>query len=446
VTHIAESGLEAGFPVLRQRLERGDFSQCMQQTLSGRTLTVIHDPPADCMDCPLANKYSGRAGLTAPLIYEDGLFGILTVSVPAVYADDAEEHDLFSDVAGDLARSLYRNRMQEQLHRLDRIFTTIPQPMALVDATYRYQAVNDFYSELYATSKDDIIGRTPADFLGTTSFDNDIKPYLDRCLAGETVQYDIQVTFPGVGHQWMGMQYYPFHDASGTVTGVIVHGIDITRRKQTERQIQASLQEKETLLQEIHHRIKNNLQVVASLLKMQAKQFDDPQLQRALQECRNRIYALSAVHETLHRADSLSSIDLNAFLTRITHHLLQTYDGVSNRIRIQIQTNDIRVSVAIANPLGLIINELVSNAIEHAFSEHADGEIDITVDKPDPQTLLLNVSDNGVGMPANNNWPNQTSLGLQLVRTLVERQLDGSVELEIKEGTRFVIRFSIDSV
>ncbi len=231
VTMTASSGFDGGFEILRDLLKRGEYPTCMKQTLEQDTLVVVKNPPAECHDCPLAKEYAGRAGLTHRLAYGDNTYGILSVSVPGNFAFDAEEQDLFNELAEDLAFALHKIEIDHQIRRLNQIVTTIPQPMSFVSRDYRYLAVNDIYTEFYGTSQEQILGRTMADFCGVDLFEREIKPHLDRCLAGETVRYEVQVDFPTKDTRWMDMEYVPYQDEKGEVTGVISHGRDITEHK-----------------------------------------------------------------------------------------------------------------------------------------------------------------------------------------------------------------------
>ena len=218
---------------------------------------------------------------------------------------------------------------------------------------------------------------------------------------------------------------------------------DITERIKAEKEVQAALNEKETLLQEIHHRVKNNLQIVASLLKLQADQVDDVQVKEALKESQGRVYTMSAVHESLYKSENLSDINLKSYLTKITKTLLHTYQTGPGKVRLDINSEDIRLNIEKANPLGLIINELISNTLKYAFPDNTKGEINISARMEDDDLELI-VSDDGVGMPPAFDWKNANTLGLQMVMTLVENQLSGSITMESNKGTTFTIRLKTD--
>ena len=204
-----------------------------------------------------------------------------------------------------------------------------------------------------------------------------------------------------------------------------------------------SLKEKETLLQEIHHRVKNNMAVISSLLSLQAKNIEDSHVKDILKESQGRIYAMSAVHETLHGSENLSEIDLRNYLSKITNSVFQTFSTDREKVNLNSNLDDSHIRLNQAYPLGLVINELISNSLKYAFPDERKGEINVNMKKQD-QKLQLTVIDDGVGIPDDFDWKNSKSLGLKLVRTIVENQLDGSIDMESKNGTKFTIKFNID--
>ncbi len=237
---------------------------------------------------------------------------------------------------------------------------------------------------------------------------------------------------------------FPIFNPEGELTNVVLNWIDISVRKQAEEQIKASLKEKETLLHEIHHRVKNNMNVVSSLLKLQGNSVEDERIKEVLKESQGRIYAMSAVHESLYTTKNLAEIDLKSYLSKISATLIQTYSVNPGIVRFNIEGDGIILSIEKASPVGLIINELISNSLKYAFPENKQGEISVNLKKLDKE-LELTVMDNGVGISDTANWKNSDTLGLKLVRTLVENQLDGSINMESNNGTKFTIKFNIET-
>ncbi len=215
---------------------------------------------------------------------------------------------------------------------------------------------------------------------------------------------------------------------------------DITERKKYEEQIKSSLKEKEVLLSEIHHRVKNNMQIISSLLKLQSDQISDANDLEMIKDSQNRIKSMSLIHEKLYRSKDLSHIDFSDYITDLIRALFRSYGVSSDQIAITVDIKDIMLGIDFAIPCGLIINELVSNSIKHAFHEGTKGEISVSMHKAGEE-MLLTVSDNGVGIPDDYNIRDSESLGLKLVSMLSEDQLKGKLDYSITAGTRFNLKF-----
>jgi len=214
--------------------------------------------------------------------------------------------------------------------------------------------------------------------------------------------------------------------------------IDITERKQAEEKIKHSLREKEVLLREIHHRVKNNLQVVSSLLNLQSEHTKDEKYTELLKESQNRIRSMALIHEKLYQSESLADIDFKEYIESLVHGLVRTYK-TTDKVALKIDVKDISLGIDAAIPCGLIISELVSNSLKHAFPGRK-GNITITLYSSDGKVELV-VADNGIGIPDTVNIKKTETLGLDLVTTLVEGQLKGSIALDKTDGTAFYITF-----
>jgi PAS domain S-box-containing protein len=218
---------------------------------------------------------------------------------------------------------------------------------------------------------------------------------------------------------------------------------DITERKAAEEKLKTSLQEKEILLKEVHHRVKNNLQVVSSLLSLQSECIKDKQTVEMFRESQNRIKSMALIHEKLYRSKDISKINFSEYIRSLSGNLVRSYETVSG-VRLNLNVEDIYLGIDAAIPCGLIINELVSNSLKHAFpagSKSSEGEIKIEFLRDDNNKFELTVSDNGVGFPRDVDFQQTESLGLQLVRILTD-QLSGSIELHRSSGTKFIITFT----
>ncbi len=216
---------------------------------------------------------------------------------------------------------------------------------------------------------------------------------------------------------------------------------DITDRKQAEERINTSLQEKEILLKEIHHRVKNNLQIISSLLVLQSETSRNSQVDEVLMESRNRIHSMATIHEILCHSDNLARVDFAHYTRVLTNHLLHSYNINTKSVALKINIVDVPLSINTAIYCGLIINELVSNSLKYAFPANQTGEICIELSKAGDNQLILTVRDDGVGLPPGVDIKTAEGLGLQLVAMLTQ-QLEGKVELDRGRGTVCIIVFN----
>jgi two-component sensor histidine kinase len=215
---------------------------------------------------------------------------------------------------------------------------------------------------------------------------------------------------------------------------------EIAERMRVEAQIKSSLEEKVVLLQEIHHRVKNNLQIISSLLRLQSQQIHDPQALEVFLESQNRVRSMAMIHEMLYQSEDLSKIDFGTYVQGLASSLIRSYHSRSTALSLSVQVDPISLSPNDAVPCGLIINELITNSIKYAFPNGNAGQVHIAVQEGDNAYVTLVVSDNGIGFPQELDWRNSDSLGLQLVTSLVE-QLEGTIELHCEHGTEFEIGF-----
>ncbi|NYB53087.1 MAG: PAS domain S-box protein [Methanobacteriaceae archaeon] len=223
----------------------------------------------------------------------------------------------------------------------------------------------------------------------------------------------------------------------------VISLLDITERKNSEMKIKQSLKEKELLLREIHHRVKNNMQIISSLLNLQRSYINDDEADNLLQESQGRVKSMALVHEKLYQTTDLARINIAEYIRSLSMNLFHSY-SVKAGINLRLDVGEVFFGIDTAVPLGLIINELVSNSLKYAFQNQEEGQIMISLhEHPDNQTegqYLLTVKDDGIGFPDNLDFRNTHSLGLQLVNTLVN-QLDGTIELVKNKGTCFKIIF-----
>jgi PAS domain S-box-containing protein len=219
---------------------------------------------------------------------------------------------------------------------------------------------------------------------------------------------------------------------------------DITNRKAAEEKINASLREKEVLLKEIHHRVKNNLQVVSSLLNLQSRGIGDEETRRFFKESQHRVHSMALIHEQLYESEDLSRIDFPSYVGQLVAYLFRSYGVSLSRISLKTRIEELHFEVDVAVPCGLIINELVTNSLKYAFPEGRQGEIRVEFKKGPGDRIIMTVGDDGVGFPAGVSLLTTRTLGLRLVRSLAQ-QLGGHAELKSRSGTQVKIQFSLSA-
>jgi len=265
------------------------------------------------------------------------------------------------------------------------------------------------------------------------------KQKIDQAFAGETIKFETLYTNKrGVQH-WREVFLNPIKDEKDVAIEVSCIAHDITDQKTAEENIRQSLKEKEVLLKEVHHRVKNNLQVISSILNLQSSYVKDKKSLDLLLESQNRIKSMAFVHESLYQTKDFSNINFSSYVENICSNLVHSYSNPDNPPELEMDLDSIQLNLDTAIPCGLIINELISNALKYAFKEKTNGKLMVQV-KLTNNKLRIVIADNGRGLPPDIDFRNTESLGLQLVVTLVE-QINGKISLETKKGSKFTIEF-----
>ena len=245
----------------------------------------------------------------------------------------------------------------------------------------------------------------------------------------------------GQGQRFYDTRITPLMDWNDQLISNVIVMRDISERVHAEEKIKNTLKEKEILLREVHHRVNNNLQIVSSLLSLQARNLQDTQVLGQLQNSQNRIRSMALIHQKLHQSDRITRINFSEYAIQLVKDLIHLYSQNNHDIRLKTQDREIVLGLDMAVPCGLIINELVSNSLKHAFPDDRSGEIYIDLFKDNERGLVMTVSDNGIGLTEDLDIHKTKTLGLQLVISLVE-QLEGTIEIDRSDGTKFEIVFT----
>lgn len=319
-------------------------------------------------------------------------------------------------------------------------FHASPAPMVMITpGDWRFLDVNARLLDMTGFTREEVIGRETTDFESLLNAPDFVRQ-VQSIIALKNLR-DMEIQLRTKSGDWRDVLFSAEVIQIGgkpVMLGVLQ---DITDRKRAEAQVKAALAEKEILLREIHHRVKNNLQIISSLLNLQASTIVDARIEELFRESQNRVRSMALIHEQLYRSDSLSHIDFGEYVRNLANFLLQSYPNPQIDVHLHVQAVEALLDIDTAIPCALIINELVSNALKHAFVGRAAGEVWIELDTLPDACYTLVVRDNGIGFPDAVDFQHTESLGLQLVNSLA-RQINGSLSLDRTGGTTFRLLFS----
>ena len=332
-------------------------------------------------------------------------------------------------------------RIKESEQFLDAVFNSIQDGISVLNTDLSIRYVNPVMEEWYAEQMP-LIGGTCYRKYHNRSEPCENCPTL-RCIESERAESEIIPGLSGAEDsdpEWIQLSSYPLKDSdTGDVHGVVEFVRDISKSIRTENELKESLRQQEILVKEIHHRVKNNLNIVVSLLKLQRDEIDSvDKAKEAFDESMKRIYSMALIHESLYRRDKLSEVEMDSYISAMLEQIKYSISSVSD-IEYVLDLEKIHLDITRAVPCGIIINELITNAAKHAFTDDTPKKIVISLKRKDG-TIHLSVSDNGVGLPDDFFMQETSSLGMSLVNILI-KQLEGSLSVTSDGGTRFHLEF-----
>jgi PAS domain S-box-containing protein len=326
----------------------------------------------------------------------------------------------------EVSKNEFRNIFE---HAHDAIIIFSPEDEIVLD-------INQRACEIYGIPREEFIG------LSLQSISKDVES--GKAKVREVLEHNHFVNVETVQYQKDGSEMLLEVNASlinfRGQTAILTINRDITERRNAEERIKASLNEKVILLKEIHHRVKNNLQIILSLLDLQAETLDDPATLRVFQDTKDRIRSMALLHENLYQGEDLGRIDISEYVRKLVDYFWGLYGGMGVTINSELRVENTTLGIDTALPVGLILTELFSNSLKYAFPGGGAGTIEVCLQKDHQGMLLLCFKDNGVGLPEDVDFFNPRSLGLQLVNLLAE-QLNGSVEFDGSMGISYTLRF-----
>jgi PAS domain S-box-containing protein len=310
------------------------------------------------------------------------------------------------------------------------------------DAAGRCTFINPNFLALTGLSVDEALGDGWRSVLHPADAEVALASWAGAVEAGSELTARFRVVAKSGAVAWMQVTAVPLRSDAGTPIGHIGTIADITDRQTAEAALRHSLDEKRALLQEIHHRVKNNLQVISSLLRMQSRIAPQPDAKAALEDSEARVRSIALLHESLYRSEHLARVDFDSYMRDLVANLLRTHCG-DRRPVVEVSCEDLYLDMAIAMPCGLVVNELLTNALKHAFVGRTNGNIAIRATFDDGAMELV-VEDDGVGIPAEPvlDAKRRPTLGLSLVRSLAS-QLEAELDVQSTPGMRYRLRFSV---
>ena len=336
-----------------------------------------------------------------------------------------------------------RKRMEE---RFRQVVESAPNAMVMVNSKGAIEMVNAQTERVFGYARTELLGQ-PIEMLVPDRFRTQ-HPGLRSSFFTKPLSRPM-----GAGRDLYGLKkdgsefpieigLNPIETDEGTM--VLSSIVDISDRKHKEERIQGALKEKDVLLGEIHHRVKNNLQIVHSLLGLQSTSISDDVVVGMLRESQNRIRSMALIHQTLYESKDFARVDFSDFLESLVPTLISSYGMGSERIALDLRSLEVLLPINTAIPCGLIVNEIIANSLKHAFPDDRRGKITIDLAHREPGSVRLSVSDDGIGIPDSKNLEDPTTLGMQLVTMLVD-QLGGTLTIHRSNPTTFEIRFPLEN-
>lgn len=384
--------------------------------------------------------------LGVPLKTKDKTIGVLVVqSYTEGLRYTEEEKNILMFISEQVALAIERKQAQENIKQLQEYLQLQidRMPIALIvwDLEFRATSWNPAAEKIFGFTAKEALGKHPYGLIVPEEAQPHVDKIWNRLLEGDETAHSVNENITKDGRtiicDWSNT---PFKKADGSVLGVLSMTQDITERTQAEERIKASLKEKEVLLREIHHRVKNNMQIMSSLLRLQFAHVKSKKTREMTREYQSRIHSMAYIHEKLYRSKDFNRINFGQYIQSLNVHLMHTYSIRPNIIKIKLDVRDILLDINKAIPCGLIFNELFSNSLRHAFPEGQKGQISIKLSGDKQGKTALVISDNGVGIPESVDIKNPQTLGLQLVDDLT-KQINGAIELDREGGTTFKITF-----
>jgi len=414
----------------------------------GRHFTVFYPPEALAEGTPareLAEALAkGQVEDEGWRIRKDGSRFFANVIITAI-RDAQGQLRGFGKVTRDITgRRQAEEKLKSSLKEISALQTALDEHaiVATTDACGKITYANDKFCAISKFSREELMGQDHR-LINSSHHSKEFMRNLWTTIGqGRVWHGEVKNRAKDGSPYWVDTTIMPFLNADGKPYQYVAIRTDITQSKIAEAAIVQSLHEKEALLREIHHRVKNNLQVISSILKLQSNYIKDPVLLDVFKDCQGRIRTMALIHEKLYRSEGLAQVDFKEYLESLVGLLLRSQTPKGVVLRNELQIAPVRLGVDTAIPLGLIANELVCNCLKHAFTGRPTGHIRISLTRSDQNRLRLVVQDDGHGLPPGFDPDKTSSLGVRLVKIL-SGQIDGKMECKSHNGSEFSIIFDV---
>ncbi len=338
-------------------------------------------------------------------------------------------------------RKIMEDALRDSEEKYRTLFNSDPDYTVLVGLDGVILDVNSATIDFTGLSKEELIGSNFAELYMFSAEDETLQlENFTQVIETQEVQtFQCKIFNKEGEYSWIESKLVPL-EKEDKIHSILVIATDVTDRKKATDKLESSLKEKEVLLKEIHHRVKNNMQIISSLLNLQTQHvYDDEIIIDVLKESQNRVKSMAMIHEKLYQSKDFTNIKFKDYIERLVSELFYSYNINRDQIKQLLDVDDVLLNIETAVPCGLIISELVSNSLKHAFPSGRKGELKVSLRLQDDE-YHLSISDDGVGFPEDLDYKNTESLGLQLVNSLVG-QIDGNIQLDKSKGTEFKINF-----
>jgi PAS domain S-box-containing protein len=361
--------------------------------------------------------------------------------------NETNEVKEISCIASDITDSkIYEQKLLNQTGKLSAIFDSSHHYIWTIDAEGKLTSFNknyyDLITSIYNTKPFVGIVLNRGALANDKEYTELLQFHYDKSFNGLATSFEIETRDKDNKHVYLEVFFNPIYE-NGKVVEVSGIAHNITEKKHVQQRMEISLKEKEVLLREVHHRVKNNMQVISSILNLQSSYVSDEYALTLLKECQNRIKTMAYIHESLYQNKSFTSVNFSDYVHTLVNNIVQSYSASAEKIKLEMNIEKISLSLDSSIPAGLIINELITNAIKHAFPGNKQGIISFNL-RCENNFVFLELKDNGVGFATGIDFENSHSLGLQLVNTLIE-QIEGELKFKSKKdiGTEVLVTFKM---